>query len=887
MTLKTNKLREAITVALAAGATTLAGTGVAFAQDSGSAGETTNLDRIQVTGSRIKRAEVEGPNPITVVSRADLQAAGEISVADFLRNNVYNSFGSTRESSGSATGSQATVSIRGLGAAYTLVLLDGRRITPSGALAGTAANINMMPTSAIERIEILREGAAAIYGSDAIGGVINIITRRDYEGASVQMGYETPKVGPNGTTGSASIGISSDRGNVTMVLDHQEREMMYNREIKDIVTGNGIAWATSPYNSSAGFLGPDGLVSVPNCDTFENSIRTGPNSCGFDHGATSANESSLRRNALLINGSYDITDNTSLFFRGLTSETKSLGVYASAPVDNSGRGPGVLPTISASNPFNPFGANGTLYYRFTPLGTRDSHRKDSLRDYTLGLRGFADILGGADWEVAVGYGQSSQASVNYNYGIGSALQQAIDSGNFNPFDPTHPSVAANAPGIGHTVFVESTLKTKGIDGSISFDLFDIGDRTVGFVTGFEYREDALAQTYDAQSAALNVFGTAGAGSNGSRSYSAAYFETLIPLLDSLNITVAGRYDDYSDVGSKFSPRVSLEFRPIDSLLLRASGGRGFRAPSLSNLYNAPSPTNLSSLADAAIPHAGGDELACGALRAYRTASGDAAYQPYPVDPCRTDLQYTWLQMSNPGLKPEESQNWGAGVVWSPSDALSIALDYYDIEIENVISTVPRALAFRYGDQGLAPYGVTRGNAIVTPDGTVLPGPANLINLPIDNGAMQTARGLDFEFSYRLDTDSLGTFSTKLAWTHALEFNFTPIVGGEQENAGKMGFPKNRGQLGLGWNSGDWAANVITNYISGHAGTTAASVFPSCTTVDAQVRLALPWNGNVTIGVRNVGNKMPHMTTALGFPHYSNSLYNIYGRTPYISYEQNF
>lgn len=888
MTLKTNKLREAITIALAAGATTLAGTGAAFAQDSTSGESTTNLDRIQVTGSRIKRAEIEGPNPITVVSRADLQAAGEISVADFLRNNVYNSFGSARESSGSATGSQATVSIRGLGAAYTLVLLDGRRITPSGALAGTAANINMIPTSAIERIEILREGAAAIYGSDAIGGVINIITRKDYDGASIQLGFETPKVGPNGTTGSASAGISSDRGNITFVLDHQEREMMYNREIKDLVTGAGIPWATSIYNSSATFFsGTTGTVSVPNCDQFENSIRTSATTCGFDHGATSANESSLRRNALLVNGTYDITDNTSLFFRGLTSETKSLGVYASAPVDNSGRGPGILPTISAANPFNPFGVNGTLYYRFTPLGTRDSHRKDTLRDYTLGLRGYTDLLGGADWEVALGYGQAAQASVNYNYGIGSALQRAIDSGTFNPFDPTHASVAASAPGIGHTVFVESTLKTRGIDGSISFDLFDIGDRTVGFVTGFEYREDALNQTYDAQSAAGNVFGSAGAGTNGDRSYGAVYFESLIPLLESLNLTLAGRYDDYSDVGSKFSPRVSLEFRPIDSLLLRGSWGKGFRAPSLSNLYNAPASTNLNSAADNTIPHAGGDELACNALRAYRTSSGNATYQPYPVDPCSTSLQWTWLQLSNPGLKPEESENWGLGVVWSPTDALSIALDYFNIEIENVIGTIPRALAFRFGDQGVPLYGVNRGANIIAPGGTVLPGPANLINLPIVNGALQTSRGLDFEFSYRLDTDSLGSFHTKLAWAHTLEFDFTPVGAGTQERAGTMGFPKNRGQLGLGWSSGDWSANVITNYISGHAGTTAASVFPSYTTVDAQLRVALPWNSSVVLGVRNVGNKMPHMTTALGFPHYSNTLYNIYGRTPYISYEQNF
>ncbi|MDO5611490.1 MAG: TonB-dependent receptor, partial [Pseudomonadota bacterium] len=778
MSFKTHKLRDAIIVALAVG---VAAPGIALAQSSD---QPQSLDRVEVTGSRIKRAEVEGPNPVTVISRVELEAAGEISVADYLRNNVYNSFGSARESSGSATGSQATISLRGLGSAYTLVLLDGRRMTTSPALAGAAANINLIPTAAVERIEILREGAGAVYGSDAIGGVVNVILRKDYQGLNFSAGYEMPKVGPNGNTASISGGISSDRGNVTFVLDHQEREMMYNRDIKGIVTGAGMPWGVSVFNSSANFFNPaTGLVGVANCDQFANSVRTGPNSCGFDHGATSANESSLTRDSLLVNASYDITENTSFFFRGLSSRTSSLGVYASAPVDT-------YPTIAADNPFNPFGMDGTLYYRFTPLGTRDAVRKDTMRDYNFGLRGSVGWFGGADWEVGLSHGRVSQASVNYNYGLGSALQAAIDSGNYNPFDPTHPSVVSAAPSVGHTVFVESDLTSKGIDGNIAFDLFSIGGRPVGFVAGFEHREDRLVQAYDAQSAAGNVFGSAGAGGNGERKYSAAYFEALFPILDSLNFTVAGRYDDYNDVGSKFSPRASFEFRPTDSLLFRGSWGKGFRAPTLMDMHRSASSSNLNSppLASAGLP--GGDKLACDALTAYRTASNNAAYQPYPVDPCDYEMQYQWLVTSNPNLKPEESENWGVGIVWSPTAALSFAVDYYDIKIDNIITTLPRAMAFQYGDQGRPGYGVTRSGQITAPDGTtLLPGVPMQILLPIDNGAQRTVRGIDFEASYRIETDTMGRFSTKLSWSHMLEFNLTPPFTAEQELIGTLGMPK--------------------------------------------------------------------------------------------------
>lgn len=880
MNRKTHKLRDAIAIALLAGA---GGTTVAYAQ------EATTLDRVEVTGSRIKRAEIEGPNPVTVITREEIELSGELSVADFLRNNVFNSYGSARESSGSASGSYATFSMRGLGPYYTLVLLDGRRMTKSASIDGAAANVNLIPTAAIERIEILREGAGAIYGADAIGGVVNVILRKDYEGLNVTVGHEAPDgPGPNASNASISGGISSDRGNVTFVIDHAERDLMYNREILPILAKHGFSPETpglasaflSAFNAPANFYsGETGLVGAPNCDQYPNSIRDGE-VCRFHHNMTSANEASLKRDSLLVNANYELTENTRFFFRGIATDTSSLGVYAAAPVDT-------FPTIAADNPFNPFGVDGTLYYRFTPLGTRDALRRDYYRDYSFGLEGQNDWFGGSTWQLYAGHGRVSLSSVNYNYGLSSALQQAIDSGNFNPFDPNHPSVAEYAPQIGHTVYVENEQRTVNVGGNIGFDLFEIGGRPSGFVLGFDYFDDRLTFQYDSQSAAGNVFGSAGAGLGGERANYAVYFESLLPLLETLNVSLAGRYDSYNDVGSKFSPRVSLEFRPLESLLLRGSWGKGFRAPTMGDLYGAPSTTNLEipPLSSANLP--GGDPVACQALTEYRNSSGNAGYQPYPVNPCGTNAQYQFTVTSNPDLKPEEATNWGAGFVWSPTENVSVAVDYFDIKLENIIASVPRALALSFGEQGRANYGVTRGPNVVAPGGAILPGPIQNILLPVDNGAMQRTKGVDLDLTYRFDIGAAGRMNTKLVWSHILADDFTPIAADTLEQAGTLGRPQDRAQLFVAWERGDWGAAVITNYIGDHSDGTPGTSIPSWTTVDAQVNVALPWNGRVTLGVRNVANKMPPFNVNYGSPFYDNSLYNMYGRVPYIRYEQNF
>ncbi|HUO82441.1 MAG TPA: TonB-dependent receptor plug domain-containing protein, partial [Gammaproteobacteria bacterium] len=185
---------------------------------------------ITVTGSRIQRVDIEGPSPVAVISREDIEATGDISVAEVLRGSTFNQFGSFKTRSGSSAQSSSTVSLRGLGSTRTLVLLDGRRISGAPNFgAGSAQNLNTIPIAAVERIEVLRDGASAIYGSDAIGGVINVILRKDYEGLQLNghVGRPTNSGGDEDSYGLVG-GISSGKGNITFSLDHEERDIIFN-----------------------------------------------------------------------------------------------------------------------------------------------------------------------------------------------------------------------------------------------------------------------------------------------------------------------------------------------------------------------------------------------------------------------------------------------------------------------------------------------------------------------------------------------------------------------------------------------------------------------------------------------------------------------------------
>src|SRR5690554_2490948 len=344
MTLKTTKLRDAISFALVAGAAAVTGTGVAFAHDADEQATTqqaTTLVRIEVTGSRIKRADIEGALPITVIDRVQLEASGDVSVADFLRDTTFNSFGSYQTTSGSSGAGASTISLRGLGSARTLILIDGRR-APNAPMLGQGQDLNSIPMAAVERIEMLSDGASAVYGSDALGGVINIITRRDYEGMEYIIGAGRPtEAGGDTHEYSVVAGASGDRARILAGASMSERDVVYTRDrdywysaLGQSIYSNNFASAPST-GVAARLAHPEYGTAVPglctNGDDSDLFWLDGNNVCQFNHSATSADLTSLKNTAVFTRGDVQINDDWLAYFSASATRVNTFGRYAPVP----------------------------------------------------------------------------------------------------------------------------------------------------------------------------------------------------------------------------------------------------------------------------------------------------------------------------------------------------------------------------------------------------------------------------------------------------------------------------------------------------------------------------------------------------------------------------
>ena len=677
---------RAISLGLSYGA--VAALGQAAISSTAFAEEVEELEKIKVTGSRILRTDMEGSQQVHVLSREDIEKTGAVNIADVLRATTGNSFGSFSETSGSTAQSQATVDLRGLGDERTLVLLNGVRVPASPSYSGAAANLNSLPIALIERVEIMADGASAIYGSDAIGGVINIILKDDFEGGLIAYGQGLPsQEGGDEESYNFALGTSGERGNMLFSYEHDEKDIIYRRDrfytssanldTEYFVNTRNISTygrnlrdpRTGTYTPLAGSLDENG-----NCrDGFLGPYTENPNTpdsqiCAYDYTGVAAQTSSLERDTAMFNGRMDINENIDFYTQFIFNQVESFGRFA--PV--AGRFTVNPTTVGGQRFFDENGldydadGNGTVdasdtyrvRYRFDGLGPRDNNVTDQQWDIVVGLDGTWEEspVGDISWDIKYHYNQADNNSIGTGYALRSLALGLIDDGDYanGEFDPDA------LQSISHETARHDEMVFDQWLAGFSFDYGELAGGDISWAFGAEHTSFDYNSAVDAQSAAGNVMGSSGGNQGGQRKQMAFYAETLLPVTEELEVQGAIRYDKYSDFGDVTTGRLFARYQPMDTVTLRSSFGLGFRAPTLSDLYAADS----FSADDAT------DLVRC---RANNIA--DAA--------CPEE-QFFVTRTSNEELDAEKSTSFTFGVVVNVTDTLDVGLEYYNITIEDVI-----------------------------------------------------------------------------------------------------------------------------------------------------------------------------------------------------------
>ncbi len=880
-----SKTAKAVRLAMMFGASaTMAVSTSAFSAEEEESAE--SLERIEVTGSRIKRADLEGASPVTVITAEDMKIEGNFTVADALRNSTFNSFGSFSERSGSSAQSQATVDLRGAGSQRTLVLLDGKRFPGSPTMGGQSANLNAIPMSAVERIEILTDGASSTYGSDALAGVVNVILKKNVEGLHFTggVGQRDRDASAQGTTSrefSMLAGVSDDKGNITISYDHQQRDGISDGARSftaaraedldgdgkiEIYTDETDGW--SYYGANVASLDFSEIHASPLCDdlisqygndTFQRmsmEAAWGPGSdvCAFAYANVSYNKTAFTRDTLFVDANYEVADGVEWFGRAMFTKNLSFGRYAppAAPWNN----------MPASSPHNPYGTEGNKgYFRWVGIGNRDNNVADYNQDYLTGFRGDLD-WNNATWEVYYHRNDADNKSIGQYYlsygGLAHNEANGIDLGSAEGIDNMRATTLQESSGVMDQVY-----------GGLGFDLGELSGGSIAHYVGMEYMEIGYADIYDGQSAAGLVGGSSGSSASGSRDVTAMFYESVMPVTDDVEVNVAVRYDDYSDFGDNLAPKVNVRWQALDNLVVRASYSEAFRAPGLDDL-NAATAFSASSAFDYKQCNAAG------------IANAD----------CPSKQFDTYIK-SNANLGPETSEYINLGFAWDIDDNHSIKMDYFDLQIENVIQQ--KSVQGLLSDEASGLITAVAPGTNVSDDVFYLvrssSGTLIEVGTGLSNGTGFNITGLDVTWNSNFET-SFGDIS--LSWVNSFVTEYETEVGGYMhDTAGWSGQPDHKSNMTTTWR---YDAHSVTYNMNYTASTSATEIATGANVdIDGKLDSWLIHNltytfdadsyGQFTLQVVNVTDEDPVLSPTGTYD--DANLYNNYGRDFRASYSISF
>ncbi|WP_448212129.1 TonB-dependent receptor plug domain-containing protein [Colwellia sp. MEBiC06753] len=800
------------------------------------------VERIQITGSHIKRTSMEGPSPVTSLSSEDIQKTGVtdlISLFTKLPISGQGTFSTQANSSDDTANGGSSVSLRGLGADSTLILVNGRRVSVSPFAKGidTAfVDINNIPLSAIKRVDILKDGASATYGSDAVAGVINIVLRDDVDGVELSGKVGTTADG-GGDEQSFSLvfGNQTEKSSHTFIMEYFDREEVLYADRDYAKSANQTALRpndplTTDFRSSSGIPGTIALAADPSNrlidlygnDTCPEADRDFANNlCRYDYAPHMTMIPDAERFSWNYMGKYEINDNMRAFAELNGQNSKSVVRGAGSPSFNE-------LFMSGDNINHPFadmpehefhGQDLTMRRRTVDIGNREK-RVDS--DYYRAILGLQGEIGDWNWEAAYSYikSESTERGVD-GFPNSRRIQEAIDSGLWDPFEPSSNSQES-------LDYIETTTTrigkstNKSLDVKFSGPLMEMPAGDLMLAVGAEYREEKISDNPDDQFLRGDIFGTEATQANGSRDNTAIFGELAIPVIDTLEVQLAVRYEDYSDFGTTTDPKVSFLWTPTEDLSVRGSYGTAFRAPSLHQLGLGRTDESPNLI----------DTKRCELI-----GNQDRACEPQ---------EYTAVFEGNPDLGPEESTSYNFGVIYNITDDLSFSVDYYDYDIEDIIDSDTQFVMDTYG---LDPDIVERRPTSIPND----PGEVIQVNDGFQNiGDLQTS-GLDVDIRYNLDTE-YGQF--RLGYVMNYVLNFEDYKGTKE---GGFEQPEIRWTTSIDWMKDDFSATAAINFIDEFEQEASLGIdkkVDSMTTVDATFNYYGIDNTVLTIGATNLFNEEP-------------------------------
>ncbi|WP_064748105.1 TonB-dependent receptor plug domain-containing protein [Lysobacter antibioticus] len=932
--LRRSRLSRAVASAMLFGAA-----GAAFAQEpaaasAGGSDKPTDVAGVVVTGSRIKRTQIEGPSPVTVISSAQIQREGFVTVFDALSTLTQNGGTVQNElnSAGGFTPNGSPVNLRGLGPGRTLLLINGRRAAdypfPYNGQSNFQ-NFGNIPSAAVDRIEILSGGASAIYGSDAVAGVVNVVLKTNFDGDKLTVRGGTSTTG-GGDFGNVQWvgGRSGDNWSVTYALEYfaDEPVFAFQRDFMDSTDDNprptpelGNNQPTAairlnrPGNAANSYIAPPAGV----CDRFDGEFvrfnyRTvvagtravtnlGP-ACGSwgDVGyQTIANGNSDWSGYLY--GTYTFGNGLQAWtsLQGYHSKSKLSGgteAISGPHIDRTGRvttwfDTGFNTNLNMQRLLTPqeYGGFDAMYQRFT----------EKSLDVAVGLRGtLADRF---DWDVTLGRAEYRADRTRPRLD-GSAVTDWFFGPRLNTTGTPRyrinldrlytPLTPAQYRAMSTTLKYEAESWVTQGSATLSGDLFELPAGPLGFAAVVDFTQ----QGYELNSprsilpTVVETYGLTGTNGGGDRDRYAAGLEFSIPILPSLKASLAGRFDKYDDITAVDDAKTwgyGLEWRPIESLLVRGNYSTSFKAPDMHFVFNEGSGSFSTVL----------DTYRC--LNANLAASSCTG----------TVYNYSVFATSKgePTLTEETGESWGAGLVWDITDGLSMSVDYYDIKLDDAVTTL--SSTYILDNEGGCRTGLTRTRqpfqfaadsafcqeivSRVTRSGA--PGePTDRVtgvrSGPV-NQSLRHVAGLDAALNWRFSTQRWGDYRWELGWTHTLKHErqllaTDPVERDWRDDPGNFDF-RSRVRGSVNWQKNDWNATVfMTRYGSLPNWQETGRIAPYFLW-NANLGKQITDKAKVTVFVNNVFNKFHPSDDGYDSYPYFYSAYSPIGREISAQFEYQF